>query len=64
MTKNRIDPPSHANEIKEMRWFAENALPSDLDPGHAHRIPEAFRVWHGDQKAFFDSSSPNPSPSK
>ncbi len=61
---DRVDPPSHANEIKEIRWFAEHALPSNLNPGHAYRIPEAFRVWRGDQKAFFDSSSPNPSLSK
>lgn len=50
----RIDPPSHVNEVLEIGWFAEDALPTDLDPGHVRRIPEAFRVWHGDQHAHFD----------
>lgn len=49
-----ITPPSHANEILGMDWFPEHALPPDLDPGHALRIPEAFRVWHGDVRAYFD----------
>ncbi len=49
-----VGTPSHAHETKEMNWFAEHALPDDLDPGHAIRIPEAFRVWHGDTRAFFD----------
>ncbi|MBN1936936.1 MAG: NUDIX hydrolase N-terminal domain-containing protein [Anaerolineae bacterium] len=48
------EPPSHANEVLETRWFAGDALPVDLDPGHATRIPQAFRVWRGDQSAFFD----------
>jgi ADP-ribose pyrophosphatase YjhB (NUDIX family) len=47
-------PASHAVEVLESGWFAENALPTDLDPGHASRIPEAFRVWHGDERASFD----------
>ncbi|MBA2287280.1 MAG: NUDIX hydrolase N-terminal domain-containing protein [Ktedonobacteraceae bacterium] len=50
----RIDPPSHVNEVQEIGWFAEDALPANLDPGHVRRIPEAFRVWHGDQRAHFD----------
>ena len=45
---------SHAHEVLELRWFAEDALPDDIDPGHVSRIPEAFRVWHGDVRAFFD----------
>jgi 8-oxo-dGTP pyrophosphatase MutT (NUDIX family) len=49
-----IDPPLHAHETLEKKWFLEDALPDDLDPGHIQRIPEAFRVWHGDNKAFFD----------
>jgi hypothetical protein len=28
----------------------------EIDPGHRTRIPEAFRVWHGDRAAFFDKS--------
>ena len=49
-----VGTPSHAHETKEMNWFAEHALPDDLDPSHATRILEAFRVWHGDTQAFFD----------
>lgn len=52
-----IDPPSYAHEILEKGWFSEDALPEDIDPGHISRIPEAFRVWHGDQQAFFDRIS-------
>lgn len=50
----RVEPPSHAHEILGIDWFAEQALPDDIDPSHAPRMLEAFRVWHGDYKAFFD----------
>jgi ADP-ribose pyrophosphatase YjhB (NUDIX family) len=46
--------PTHSHETLEVAWFPEDALPHDLDPGHARRIPEAFRVWHGDPRAYFD----------
>jgi ADP-ribose pyrophosphatase YjhB (NUDIX family) len=46
--------PSHAFEVLEVAWFREDALPEDIDRGHVSRIPEAFRVWRGDQGAFFD----------
>lgn len=49
-----VAPSSHVHEVKEMDWFPEHALPDDLDPGHVRRIPDAFRVWHGDQQAYFD----------
>ncbi|MBN1877455.1 MAG: NUDIX hydrolase N-terminal domain-containing protein [Anaerolineae bacterium] len=45
--------PSYANEVLETGWFAEDALPADLDPGHRVRIPHAFRVWRGGA-VFFD----------
>jgi ADP-ribose pyrophosphatase YjhB (NUDIX family) len=50
-------PPSHAHEVLDARWFAENDLPPNLDPGHVSRIPEAYRVWHGDRAAFFDKTT-------
>ena len=50
----RVETPSHAFEVLETAWFAENALPADLSPGHVRRIPHAFRVWHGDDRAYFD----------
>jgi ADP-ribose pyrophosphatase YjhB (NUDIX family) len=46
---------SHAIEVLDVRWFAEDKLPEDLDPGHVSRIPEAYRVWHGDKEAYFDN---------
>ena len=51
----RVDPPTYAHEVLETAWFAEHELPDDIDPGHVSRIPEAFRVWHGDTRAFFDA---------
>jgi len=48
------EPPCHAHEVLDMRWFAEDELPSDLDPGHVSRIPEAYRVWREKGRAFFD----------
>jgi ADP-ribose pyrophosphatase YjhB (NUDIX family) len=50
--------PSHALEVRQTGWFAEHDLPEEIDPGHRSRIPEAFRVWHGDQRAFFDRAVP------
>ncbi len=49
-----ISPASHAHEVKEVQWFPGHELPEDIDPSHSKRIPEAFRVWHGDNRAFFD----------
>jgi ADP-ribose pyrophosphatase YjhB (NUDIX family) len=48
------EEPSHANEVLNTGWFTENNLPADLDPGHILRIPEAFRAWHGRERAYFD----------
>ncbi len=47
-------PPSYGFETLDRAWFAEDALPEDLDPGHLSRIPEAYRVWRGDRRAYFD----------
>jgi ADP-ribose pyrophosphatase YjhB (NUDIX family) len=49
-----VDEPSHAVEVLDVSWFPEDELPEDIDPGHVTRIPEAFRVWRGDARAFFD----------
>jgi ADP-ribose pyrophosphatase YjhB (NUDIX family) len=47
---------SHAHEVLDVQWFAEEQLPppQDIDPGHVTRIPEAFRVWRGDDVVYFD----------
>ena len=47
-------PASHGHEVLNIGWFSADALPADLDPLHARRIPEAFRVWRGDALAYFD----------
>jgi ADP-ribose pyrophosphatase YjhB (NUDIX family) len=49
-----LAPPSHGFETLGNAWFAEGELPADLAPGHASRIPEAFRIWRGDRRPFFD----------
>jgi ADP-ribose pyrophosphatase YjhB (NUDIX family) len=49
-----IAEPSHALEVTDKGWFPEDSLPENLDPGHRFRIPQAFRVWHGADRAFFD----------
>jgi ADP-ribose pyrophosphatase YjhB (NUDIX family) len=46
--------PTHAHEVLDIRWFAEDELPEDIDPGHVSRIPQAYRVWRNDGAAFFD----------
>jgi 8-oxo-dGTP pyrophosphatase MutT (NUDIX family) len=46
--------PQHQQESLDIKWFHEDSLPEDIDPGHRSRIPEAFRVWRGDLRPFFD----------
>lgn len=46
--------PPTANEILDRRWFHKDGLPPNLDPGHATRIPQAYRVWSGDPRADYD----------
>jgi len=55
LSREPAAPPSHAVEVLEAGWFPEGSLPEPLDLGHRTRIPEAFRVWHGDSRAFFDA---------
>ncbi len=50
----KIGDASHDHEARDVRWFAENALPGDLHPAHVSPIPKAFRMWHGETGAFFD----------
>jgi ADP-ribose pyrophosphatase YjhB (NUDIX family) len=46
--------PQHKQESLDIKWFHEDSLPGNIDPGHRTRIPEAFRVWRGDQRPYFD----------
>lgn len=49
------ETPVHAGiETLGSAWFREDELPEELDSGHRSRIPEAFRVWHGDHRVFLD----------
>ncbi len=50
---------SHRHEILQAQWFAPEALPAQIDPGHITRLPEAYRVWRGDQRPFFDTTTPS-----
>jgi ADP-ribose pyrophosphatase YjhB (NUDIX family) len=53
-------PLVHPTEVLDVQWFAEVDLPADLEPGHAIRIPVAFRIWRGEQAAHFDPISHHP----
>ena len=48
------EQPSHAVEVLERGWFPSNALPDDLDPRYAERIPQAFEFRIGGHQSFFD----------
>ncbi|MEO7911004.1 MAG: NUDIX hydrolase N-terminal domain-containing protein [Roseiflexaceae bacterium] len=49
-----VETISHAVETLETGWFAEHLLPDDLFTGHVQRVRDAFRVWRGEQRAYFD----------
>jgi mutator protein MutT len=46
--------PSHALEILDKGWFAEDNLPTPLEPGHIIRIRDAFGTWRGNSRTYFD----------
>jgi ADP-ribose pyrophosphatase YjhB (NUDIX family) len=50
-----LAPAKHPQEVLAARWFAESDLATlDLDPGHASRIPHAYRAWRGEPRTYFD----------
>ena len=49
-----IQPHYQSEETIRIDWFTEDGLPEAMHPGHSSRIPEAFRIWRGDQRAYFD----------
>jgi ADP-ribose pyrophosphatase YjhB (NUDIX family) len=55
---SRLGHGSYAHEVIDVAWFTQDALPAqdEIDPGHRTRIPEAYRVWQGDPRAFFDAA--------
>ena len=50
------EAPLHfkSNETLDTDWFTEYGLPESVHPGHRGRISEAFRVWRGDPRSYFD----------
>lgn len=52
----KVRKPSHAIEVTDVGRFPEEGLPENMHPGHKTRIREAFRVWHGDSRVFFDAA--------
>ena len=49
---------SHRHEVLGVRWFDRAEVQAvDLDPGHATRIPEAYRAWSEGGPAYFDRSA-------
>lgn len=52
--RGKVGKPSHAIEVSDVGWFPEEGLPENMHPGHKTRIPEAYRVWHGDSRGYFD----------
>jgi 8-oxo-dGTP pyrophosphatase MutT (NUDIX family) len=48
------DMAKHGHEAQAVAWFTEPDLPPDVHGDHAVRIRDAYRVWRGDLRAFFD----------
>ncbi|MBN1993447.1 MAG: NUDIX hydrolase N-terminal domain-containing protein [Anaerolineae bacterium] len=47
--------PSHALETLAKGWFAEDNLPTGLEPSHLPRIRDAFVMWRGSNgRAYFE----------
>jgi 8-oxo-dGTP pyrophosphatase MutT (NUDIX family) len=55
LTAKPTHPLKHPQEVLNIDWFAEHELPANMDPGHATRIPEAYRIWRGDKRPYFDN---------
>jgi ADP-ribose pyrophosphatase YjhB (NUDIX family) len=54
LSSKKPSAPTTPNEVQDIGWFTEHTLPSNIDPGHIAKIPEAFRVWQGDSCPIFD----------
>jgi ADP-ribose pyrophosphatase YjhB (NUDIX family) len=48
------EAPSHAHESIDQGWFSPDELPEPISERQRHRVAEAFRVWRGDPRAYFD----------
>ncbi|MCB8984783.1 MAG: NUDIX hydrolase N-terminal domain-containing protein [Ardenticatenaceae bacterium] len=46
---------SHQQEVLNVGWFAEEALPAVIDPNHVARLPVVFKVWRGAERPYFDA---------
>lgn len=45
---------THREEVIDVKWFGEQEIPTELDPGHRQRIAETFRFLKDDSTALFD----------
>jgi ADP-ribose pyrophosphatase YjhB (NUDIX family) len=54
LDRGEAGPPSHANEVLEVGWFAEDALPEPMQAATATRLEHAYRVWREGGPAYFD----------
>lgn len=49
-----LEMASQSLEILDMGWFAEDNLPTPLEPSNSQRILDAFQMWRGNNKTYFD----------
>jgi ADP-ribose pyrophosphatase YjhB (NUDIX family) len=56
LDSDEAGPSSHANEVLELGWFAEDALPEPMHPGTITRLGHAYHVWREGGPAYFDSA--------
>jgi 8-oxo-dGTP pyrophosphatase MutT (NUDIX family) len=47
-------PPSHAIEVLDIQWFAEDALPEGMLAGTVTEVRNAYRIWREGGPAYFD----------
>jgi hypothetical protein len=57
LNDKKTNGPTTPQEVQDIGWFIEDNLPTNIDPGHISKIPEAFRVWKGDKCPIFDEQS-------
>ena len=51
---DQAEAASHAGEILDRGWFAEDGLPDEIHGSHRPCIAHAFAAWRGDPRAHFD----------
>jgi ADP-ribose pyrophosphatase YjhB (NUDIX family) len=54
LTHDQEYTPFSQEETVQVQWFTEEELPAVLVQGHKERIADAYRVWRGETRAYFD----------